>query len=284
MRQTPLLGILTDFGLSDGYVGVMKAVILSRAPETPLVDISHDIAPQDVEMGAWTLGAAWRYFPVGSVFLCVVDPGVGSARRAVALAAHGRYFVGPDNGLFTYTLDERPGDDAPFRAVSLDNPAYHLSGASATFHGRDIFAPCAAALAAGTLLAELGAAVDPASLLRLPIAREAAREGDVIVGRVAHVDHYGNLITNIGPDLTLAALADPGAWVTVARRAVRARATHFAAGPAGEPFFLQDSSGALAVVVRDGSAAAALGARRGDTVILHGMASVDRGHGHAGGK
>ena len=128
-RQTPVLGILTDFGLVDGYVGVMKAVILSRAPHTPLVDISHDIAPQDVEMGAWTLGATWRYFPVGSVFLCVVDPGVGSARRAVALAAHGRYFVGPDNGLFTYPLEEPANDGAPLHAVCLDNPKYHLSGA-----------------------------------------------------------------------------------------------------------------------------------------------------------
>lgn len=271
MRQTPLLGILTDFGLADGYVGVMKAVILARAPGTPLIDISHDIAPQDVEMGAWTLGAAWRYFPAGSVFLCVVDPGVGSARRAVALAAHGRFFVGPDNGIFTYPLEERMGDEAPLRAVSLDNPSYHLSGTSATFHGRDIFAPCAAALAAGVPLAELGSAIEPATLARLPIARVAAWEGDVVVGRVAYVDHYGNLITNIGAELTHAALADPATWVAVAARELRARATHFAGGPADEPFFLQDSSGVLAIAVRDGSAATTLGARRGDAVTLHGL-------------
>ncbi len=276
MAQTHLLGLLSDFGLRDGYVGVMKAVMLSIAPDARLVDISHEIAPQDIEGGAWTLGMAWRSFPVGSVLLCVVDPGVGSARRAMALVAHGRVFVGPDNGLFTYPLDDDgSGEDAAPRCVSLDDPRYHLPTPSATFHGRDIFAPCAAHLASGTPLAELGSVVDPATLVRLPIALRPRREGDVWVARVAHVDHFGNLITNIGAELTRRALAHPLAHISLAQREISARASHFAAGPQGEPLFLQDSSGALAIAVRDGSAAQTLGAQRGDEVIVLGLADAE---------
>ncbi|HEX8732651.1 MAG TPA: SAM-dependent chlorinase/fluorinase [Ktedonobacterales bacterium] len=267
----PLLGLLTDFGTADGYVGVMKAVALGIAPDAALVDISHEIAPQDVEMGAWALGGAWRYFPVGSALLCVVDPGVGSARRAVALLAHGRYFVGPDNGLFTAPLEDDTADGMPLACVALDNPRYHLPAPSDTFHGRDIFAPCAAHLLAGVPLAALGSPVAVESLLRLPVARRAEWRGAELVGRVAHIDHYGNLITTIGAEDARRALAEPLARVEVAGRDLRARATHFAAGPADAPFFLMDSSGALAIAVRNGSAARLLGARRGDLVTLRGL-------------
>lgn len=269
-RRSPALGILTDFGQRDGYVGVMKAVMVGIAPAVQLVDISHEIAPQDIEGGAWTLGMAWRFFPEGSVLLCVVDPGVGSARRAVAMATHRRFFVGPDNGLLTYPLDDDPWDDS-IRCVSLDNARYHLATQSATFHGRDIFAPCAAHLAAGVPLEELGALVDPATLKRLPIERLPLRQGLRFVGRVAHIDHYGNLISNIGGELAQMALAQSLVHLTVGPHVVREKATYFAAGPKDAPFFLQDSSGALAIVVRDGSAAEALGAHRGDEVTLYGL-------------
>ncbi|HZC05938.1 MAG TPA: SAM-dependent chlorinase/fluorinase [Ktedonobacterales bacterium] len=268
-----LLGLLTDFGMSDGYVGVMKAVILGIAPEARLVDLSHDVAPQDIEGGAWILGTAWRSFPERSVLLCVIDPGVGSARRAIALEAHGRIFVGPDNGLFTYPL-AKVDDKAPPRCVLLDDPTYHLPAPSATFHGRDIFAPCAAHLAAGAPLTALGSPVDSATLTRLPIELRARRHGDVVTGRVAHIDHYGNLITSIGPALARVALREPLAYVSLARHVVTARASHFSGGPQAEPFFLQDSSGALAIVLRDGSAAVALGARRGDEVTLRGLSAA----------
>lgn len=280
MSTTPIIGILTDFGLSDGYVGVMKAVALTIAPSVQLIDITHQIAPQDVEGGAWTLGMAWRAFPVGSVLLSVVDPGVGSARRAVALEVAGRRFVGPDNGLFTYTLADDLSSSA--RCVALDNPRYHLPAPSATFHGRDIFAPCAAHLASGVALESLGSAVDVASLVRLPIALRAERRGDVVVGRVAHIDRYGNLVTNIVSQTTRAALARPLARISLGQWTISARATHFAAGPMDEPFFLQDSSGALAIVLRDGSAAQRMGARRGDVVTLRGMDDTSDAAGDAG--
>jgi S-adenosyl-L-methionine hydrolase (adenosine-forming) len=257
------LGLLTDFGLRDGYVGVMKAVALAIAPDARIVDISHDIAPQDIEMGSWTLGMVWRYFAPGSVLVCVVDPGVGGARRAIALAAAGRSFVGPDNGLFTHILGQTPAE----RCVALTNTAYHLPHTSATFHGRDIFAPCGAHLLAGVTLEALGDPLDPATLVRLPISVAPSWDGETLVGRVAHVDHFGNLISDIPLDDPAALLA-PGVRIQVAGRAIAHIATHFAAGPLDEPFALRDSSGALAVAVRDGSAARTLGVGRGATMTI----------------
>ena len=260
------LGLLTDFGLRDGYVGVMKAVALGIAPDAHFVDISHDIAPQDIEMGSWTLGMAWRYFAVGSVLVCVVDPGVGSERRAIALATAGRFFVGPDNGLFTHVLARSPAE----RCVALTNAAYQLPEASATFHGRDIFAPCGAHLLAGAPLDALGEAVDPATLARLPIPIAPSWEGDMLVGRIAHVDHFGNLISDIPlarPDALLAS----GVRVEVAGRVIAACAMNFATGPVDEPFALRDSSGALAIAVRNDSAAAWLRAGRGAVVRARGL-------------
>ncbi|HEU0027008.1 MAG TPA: SAM-dependent chlorinase/fluorinase [Ktedonobacterales bacterium] len=260
------LGLLTDFGLRDGYVGMMKAVALGIAPDARIVDISHDIAPQDIEMGSWTLGIAWRYFPAGSVLVCVVDPGVGGERRAITLAAGGRYFVGPDNGLFTHVLAQAPAE----RCVELTNTAYHLPGASATFHGRDIFAPCGAHLLAGVTLDTLGAPVDPETLARLPIPLAPSWEGETLVGRVAHVDHFGNLISDI-PLAEPSTLSASGVRIEVGGCVIARYATHFAAGPVDELFALRDSSRALAIAVRDGSAAAALGVGRGAVVRVRGL-------------
>ena len=124
MAGSPPITLLTDFGSRDGYSGVMKGVILGIAPGTALVDLTHEIAPQDVVGAAWVLHTAWRYFPLGTIFLCVVDPGVGSARRPVALAAGGRLFVGPDNGLFSYVLAAAPPDEA----VALEDPRFPPAG------------------------------------------------------------------------------------------------------------------------------------------------------------
>lgn len=265
-RSAGVLGLLTDFGLRDPYVGVLKAVALGIAPTASVVDISHEIAPQDIEMGAWTLAASWRYFPAGSVFVCVVDPGVGSARRAIAFAAGDYFFVGPDNGLFARVLSHTPADVC----VALTNTAYHLPAASATFHGRDIFAPCGAHLLAGVPIADLGEAIEPASLVPLGVPLEPVWEGAALVGRVAHVDHFGNLISDI-PLASVETLLAPGVRVEVDRMAMTRLTTHFAAGPTGDPFALRDSSGALAIAVRDGSAADTLGVGRGAIVRVWGV-------------
>lgn len=266
MAGSPPIVLLTDFGSRDGYPGVMKGVILGIAPGAALVDLTHEIAPRDVAGAAWVLHTAWRYFPLGTIFLCVVDPGVGSTRRPIALAAGGRLFVGPDNGLFSYVLAAAPPDDA----VALDDPRFHLPDPSATFHGRDIFAPCAAHLARGIPLGKLGSAIAVASLVTFALPRPVWQE-DMLHGHVLHVDRFGNLITDVAGALAAALLATPSARLVVAGRDISARAHTFAEGPEDEPFLLADSSGHLAIAVRNGSAAALLGASRADEVIASGV-------------
>lgn len=264
-RPAPLVALLTDFGLSDGYVGVMKAVILGLAPGQPLVDLTHEVPPQDVRHGAWLLHTTWRYLPEGSVCLAVVDPGVGTPRRPVALAAGGRTFVGPDNGLFSYVLHAT----AVTAAVALDRPQYHLSPVSATFHGRDIFAPVVGHLAAGVPLAELGAPLDPATLVAFDAPRPEQRANGLL-GHVLHVDHFGNLITNFDGALAARMLDDAAVRVRVGVAEISARAATFAGGPPDAPFLILDSSGHLAIVVRDASAAARLGAGVASDVLALG--------------
>src|SRR6266853_2277788 len=161
----PVIALLTDFGTGDGDVGVMKGVIAGITPDAHIIDITHDVAPQNIASGAWILASAYRYFPNNTAFVCVVDPGVGSNRGAIAVHAGDWFFVGPDNGLFSYILSEQAG-----HAVHLlSNPAYHLSYVSSTFHGRDIFAPVGAYLARGVALRELGEQVEPTMLQRLDV-------------------------------------------------------------------------------------------------------------------
>jgi S-adenosylmethionine hydrolase len=266
MAGSPPIVLLTDFGSRDGYPGVMKGVILGIAPGATLVDLTHEIAPQDIAGAAWVLHTAWRFFPLGAIFLCVVDPGVGSARRPIALTAGGRLFVGPDNGLFSYVLAAAPADEA----VALDDPSFHLPHPSATFHGRDIFAPGAAHLARGIPLGKVGSAITAASLVTFPLPRPVW-QGDVLRGHVLHVDRFGNLISDVAGALAAMLLATPSARLAIAGRDIATRAYTFAEGPEGEPFLLADSSGHLAIAVRNGSAAALLGAGRGDEVVASGV-------------
>src|SRR5947209_16690949 len=145
---SPVIAMMTDFGLGDGDVGVMKGVIIGIVPHVQIIDITHDVAPQNVPSGAWILASGYRYYPPGTVFVCVVDPGVGSSRGAIAMHAGDWFFVGPDNGLFSYIFVEQ----IVHEAVILDNSAYRLPQVSSTFHGRDIFAPAGAHLARGVAL------------------------------------------------------------------------------------------------------------------------------------
>jgi len=260
------IALLTDFGTADGYVGVMKGVILGIAPRVTLIDLTHDIPPQHIREAAWVLHTSWRYFPAGTIFLCVVDPGVGTGRRPVALRAGGRVFVGPDNGLFSYVL----AATEPEAAVILDDPRYHLSGASATFHGRDIFSPCAARLATGMPLAALGSSLDPASLIRFTPPRPTW-DGETLRGRVLHVDRFGNLITSVSGDLATAALAAPEVTLRLGTYVIADRAHTFASGPEQRLFVLLDSSGHLAIALRNGSAAAYMGAGRDDEIAITGL-------------
>lgn len=198
MPGRPCIALLTDFGHTDAYVGVMKGVIAGICPDAAMVDLCHDIPPQNVREGALQLLGAYRYFPAGSVFLCVVDPHVGTERFGLAIQAGAYTFVGPDNGLLAWAVDAaRDGQIATGR--SLDNPAYRLPEVSATFHGRDIFAPAAAHLAAGVPFQEMGTAVDTWETLEFQ--QPDVSDDETITGAIIHIDRFGNLITNISRSL-----------------------------------------------------------------------------------
>jgi S-adenosyl-L-methionine hydrolase (adenosine-forming) len=186
----PVIALLSDFGMRDHYAGTMKGVILGICPEATLVDITHDIAPHDVLEGALQLAASFRYFPTGTIFLAVVDPGVGSARRGIAAEAGDYRFIAPDNGVLTAVFREMP----PRRVVELSERRYARPTVTRTFEGRDRFAPAAAWLAKGTQLAALGRAVTDYHKLDVPAVEIA---GDTLRGIVLLVDRFGNLVTNI---------------------------------------------------------------------------------------
>lgn len=255
--------LLTDFGTRDVYAGVMKGVISGIAPAARIVDLTHQVAPQDVRAAAAALLFAHRYFPSGSIFCCVVDPGVGTARDAVALelvAGQGVLtVVCPDNGLIT------PLATSVGRAVVLDDPAFHLPAASATFHGRDIFAPAAAHLAAGVPLGSLGSRMDPSRLVRLDWPRPR-RAGNGWRAAIIHVDHFGNLITNLeGAELT----GPAEQWrVRLGTRTIEGIRPTFAQVAVGEGVAYVGSSGYLELAIRQGNAAAEWQASAGDELLI----------------
>lgn len=253
----PVIALLTDFGLADHYVAAMKGVMLAICPEATLVDISHEIPPQDILAGAFELEAVARYLPRGAVVLAVVDPGVGSARRGVAVEAGGLRFVGPDNGLFSLALQVLPASTA----VELRSRAHAREPISRTFEGRDRFAPAAAWLASGLDISELGPPVD--GLIGLDVPRPTASP-DGVDGVVLRVDHFGNLLTNIdrraldavGGDLT----------VHVSGAAITGVSATYAEMAHGALCALVGSTDRLEVSVNGGSAATVLGAGRGTVV------------------
>lgn len=255
---------LSDYGLEDEFVGVCHAVIARVAPEARVVDLAHGIPPQDVLRGALVLADAVPHAPADAVLLAVVDPGVGTPRRPVVVEAGGRLLVGPDNGLLSLAWEAAGGARRAFDISPGTEPA------SATFHGRDLFAPAAARLAAGAVPEELGEAVDPASLVRLEVPVAEAEPGRLRC-RVVGVDRFGNAQLLAGPeDLDRAGLGDlEEIELRAAGRTVRLRrARTFGEVAEGADVLLVDSSGRLAVARNRGSAASGLGLAPGDPVVL----------------
>jgi S-adenosylmethionine hydrolase len=254
-----IITLTTDFGASSPYVAAMKGVILSIAPSVTLVDVSHEVPPQDVRAGAILLAEVIPWFPAGTIHLAVVDPGVGTARRLVALAAGRQRFVGPDNGLFSRVAALA----RPEQIVSLENPRYRLEPTSATFHGRDILAPAAAHLARGLDLAELGPPLDALVTLAWPEPRVA---GERIAGQIEWVDKFGNLITNLrAAHLETAA---PGRWrIECGGAEIGGLVRTYGDRPAGELVALIGSGGRLEVAVVQGSAAQRLRLGAGAPVV-----------------
>jgi hypothetical protein len=248
-RRSGVITLLTDFGLEDAYVGVVKGVLLGINPRARLVDLTHVVPPQDVRRAALLLEGAWRFFPRGTVHLAVVDPGVGGARRPIAVAAGGHYFVGPDNGLLGFCFD-LPGA----RGVLLTAARYHRHPVSRTFHGRDVFGPVAAHCSRGVRLAALGPPVRDPVRLAWPAPR---RRGRRVVGEVLLVDRFGNLLTNLRAS-DLAGPPDRGV-LTVGGVRIRGLAGTYAERPRGALGTSIDSSGRVEVFEREGSARRRLG-------------------------
>jgi hypothetical protein len=260
----PVVALLTDFGLEDFFVPSLKGVILSLNPKAGLVDISHSVRSFDVRSGAFLLQSCFKVFPAGTVFLAVVDPGVGSGRRILAAQTERHQFIGPDNGLLSMALDA----SVEKRVWAVENGGYFLAGQGTTFEGRDRMAPLAAWLTLGVPPSEFGPLVT--DYVSLPLPRAYIRSGEVI-GHVAYIDKFGNVITDIPSAMLSSAPAGaPPAppRLTVRKKTVGSRRGFYAQGGRREPFIVAGSLGLLEIAVREGSAAALLGAEVGDVVVL----------------
>ena len=254
-----IITLLTDFGSQDYFVAAMKATILSINPAANIVDITHEIPPQDIRAGAFNFLAVYRDFPAGTIHLGVVDPGVGSARRGLVIECAGQYFVGPDNGLFSWICD-REGN---FRAVELSNEKFFRHPVSTTFQGRDIFAPVAAALSKGVALKEFGPVIsDPIRLVSLAPLRV---DDGSIEATIIHIDRFGNCITNLTREHF-----DGRARLVINDREVSAFREFFSEGDVNSDdlFCFFGSAGFLEIAVRNSSAAKILRIRSGDPLIV----------------
>jgi S-adenosyl-L-methionine hydrolase (adenosine-forming) len=255
-----VITLLTDFGTADYFVAAVKGVILTINPQVSLVDITHEVPPQDIETGAFTLLNCYRDFPSETIHLAVVDPGVGSTRRGIVVRAGAHYFVGPDNGLFSYICDR----ESSCEVFELAEEKYFRHEPSPSFHGRDVFAPAAAELSRGTKPEELGPRIKDEVRLA-PLAPVKDQDGS-LRGRIIHIDHFGNCITNF----TRADVPDPNqVKLLVKRKVIRQLRRFFAeeSGAKDELFAIWGSAGFLELSINGGSAATALRAKRGDAVI-----------------
>ena len=282
MRKShPIITLLTDFGQADAFVGIMKGVILNIVPHAQLVNLSHLIPPQDIKQAAFILMTAVPFFPEGTVHLVVVDPGVGSSRRPIAVETPRARFVAPDNGVLSYAL----ALTGNYRIVELTNRRYRLPEISSTFHGRDIFSPAAAHLASGVPLEDLGATVDTPVLLDPP---RLLVEGDRLQAEVLNVDHFGNLRTSIHTltweDDTLSLRPIFGidterspavrfsaerVQISVGRLRIEGISTTFSAVQPGQPLAYIGSEGGLEIAINQGNAAREFGVKPGDPVLLN---------------
>jgi S-adenosyl-L-methionine hydrolase (adenosine-forming) len=266
------VSFLSDYGTVDEFVGVVHSVIRSITPDVRVVDVTHQVPPHDVRAGALTLARAAQYLAPG-VVVAVVDPGVGTDRRAIAVEVGdgASVLVGPDNGLLAPAVAMVGGAT---RAFQLTNTAYHLAALGPTFDGRDVFAPVAAHLCSGVPLDEFGTEIDPAGL-RPTVLPVSHLDGDVLVSEALWVDHFGNVQLNVDPD-EIADFGDAVGLVVEDRRRTATRVAAFAELGTGEIGLMVDSYGLVAVVVDQASAADELGLRPGDQVLIEPLSDEPR--------
>jgi S-adenosylmethionine hydrolase len=260
--------LMTDFGLEDGYVGIMKGVIESITPGATVIDLSHDLPAQSILAGALTLQRAIDYFPPETVFVCVVDPGVGTKRRSIAAQFGDKFYVGPDNGLITLWLEACERGDEPAEIVNLDQPQYWLPTLSSSFHGRDVYAPTGAHLASGVALQDLGTSIVDPICIEIPVPQPTNRGW---IGHILHIDHFGNLATNIEHKHLIAFAEDIEQGIEKVRvrygeYTIRGIQTTFGNAPEGTLTAIIDSAGRLSLTVVNGNAQQYLNAEIGDNV------------------
>jgi len=277
--MAPPITLLTDFGIEDAYVAVMKGVILARDPKAVIVDITHAIEAQNIRQGAFILATSYAYFPKNSIHMAIVDPGVGSDRRGIILKVPGALFVAPDNGVLSYVIEQlslnedsvpETGDDTAevrlkrgIEAVSITDPRFWRQPVCPTFHGRDVFAPVAAGLSLGLSPYEFGEKTDTLTMFSMTKPRSLGP--DEVVGRVMYADHFGNLVT----DIRSSHLPPGPVEVTIGTVRIDGISRHYeeTRGIAA----ILGSSGYLEISLRNGSAAARLGALPGDEVRVLGV-------------
>jgi S-adenosyl-L-methionine hydrolase (adenosine-forming) len=261
MNERPIISLLSDFGTADAYVAAMKGVILSLSPQATIIDVSHDIPPQDIRAGAWVLGQCWSFYPAGTIHVAVVDPGVGTERDALLVEADDHWFLAPDNGLLSWVLKQAK----QVRLRKLWSDVHRPGDVSSTFHGRDVFAYAAGLLAAGRAKPE--DISDETNSVIMPSWAVIRIEADRIVGEVVHIDRFGNLITNIQRKQV-----EEAGWKCFLIQAgpsanIRLRTTYGDAKD-GELIALWGSSGTLEIAVSGGSAEKKTRLTRGATVTV----------------
>ena len=267
--RVPLITLLTDFGVVDHFVAAVKGAILTANPDARIVDITHDIPPHDIEAAAFTLLAACASFPPGTIHLAVVDPGVGSARRPLLIKLGEQFFVGPDNGIFSYVCESGENSGVTPEPFHVTKKKYFRPVVSKTFHGRDVFAPVAAALSLGVKPAELGTEIT--DFVRLPKLRPTTSRDGRLRARIVHIDRFGNCVTNITQSDLTARMIAAGATLRLKGKTIKSFRNYFAekTGNRDRVFAVWGSAGFLEVVASNESAAKLLKAQRGDPVIVH---------------
>ncbi|MBA3912552.1 MAG: SAM-dependent chlorinase/fluorinase [Acidobacteriales bacterium] len=258
----PVITLTTDFGLEDHFVGVMKGVILRVAPEAEIVDITHAVTAFDIMDGALTLAAAYRYFPAHAIHVVVVDPGVGSVRRPILVRAGGYRFVAPDNGVLSAVYAR----EKDLRAWHVTSKQYFLQPVSNTFHGRDVFAPVAAYVAAGVAPEAFGPEIK--DCVRLPLPKPALEGTNTIRGAVLMIDRFGNLMTNIRPEDAPQVFEGRKVRICIGAREITSIRSSYAESESGELFGILGSSGVLEIAANRASAEQITVASAGDEVTV----------------
>ncbi|OGP72581.1 MAG: hypothetical protein A2V86_04030 [Deltaproteobacteria bacterium RBG_16_49_23] len=257
--KTPIITLLTDFGTKDHYVASMKGVILRINSRCALIDISHGVSPQDIREGAFLLTGACSYFPKGTIHIAVVDPGVGSPRKPILIETKNYFFIGPDNGLLTLAARK----DGIRQTVVLTNKKYFLSEVSATFHGRDIFAPVAGHLSLGVTPASFGKRTE--HWVELDRGKPKIK-GDTLIGEVIHIDGFGNLISNIEKEGFSKFIKDRPFLIRAGKKTIQDLKRGYYEGKKNDPIALFGSGGFLEISVREGNAQKVLKVKRGDPI------------------